>query len=100
MELLELKNVIPQTFKNSVDGVNSIVEMTEERINKLEEYEENSPNLSSREKTGQKKKKKKEKKKMNRTLVICRKIKKKKFFFQIIRIPNGGEKEERVSKYS
>ena len=75
MELLELKNVIPQTFKNSVDGVNSIVEMTEERINKLEEYEENSPNLSSREKTGQKKKKKKkEKKKMNRTLVICRKI--------------------------
>ena len=96
MELLELKNVIPQTFKNSVDGVNSIVEMTEERINKLEEYEENSPNLSSREKTGQKKKKKKEKKKMNRTLVICRKIKKKKFFFQIIRIPNGGEKEEIV----
>ena len=63
MELLELKNVIPQTFKNSVDGVNSIVEMTEERINKLEEYEENSPNLSSREKTGQKKKKKEKRKK-------------------------------------
>ena len=68
MELLELKNVITETFKNSVDGVNSIVEMTGERINELEEYEYNSPKLNNREKRGKKKK-------LNRTLAICRRKK-------------------------
>ena len=39
MELLELKNVITEKFKNSVDGVNSIVDMTGETISEVEEYE-------------------------------------------------------------
>ena len=56
MELLELKNVITEKFKNSVDGVNSIVDMTEETISEVEEYEF-LPNWPTERKKGQKKKK-------------------------------------------
>lgn len=66
--------------------------MTEERINELEEYEQNSPKVNNREKTGPHPKKKK----LNRTLAICRKIKKKKK--RIITIPDGEKKRERVSE--
>ena len=91
MELLELKNVITETFKNSVDGVNSTVEMTEERISELEEYEQNSPKLSSREKRGQKKEaehnlsNRQENTKTKQTNNI-----------QIIRIPDGEKNEESI----
>ena len=47
-----------RNFKNSVDGVNNIVEMTEERINELEESDQNSPKVNNREKTGPHPKKK------------------------------------------